>query len=83
MICPAIYNPASCESCAVIHLQAKNMSAAEIHCKICVVYGQNVISKGTAKQWCGMFKDVRTNVHDEEQSNWPTVVSEYHIQNVD
>jgi hypothetical protein len=45
-MCPAIDNPASCEICAVIHLhQAKNMSAAEIHCEICVVYGQNVISK--------------------------------------
>jgi hypothetical protein len=39
-----------------------------------MVYGQNIISKGTARQWCGMFKDVRTNVHDEEQSSQPSVL---------
>jgi hypothetical protein len=47
-MCPAIDNPASCEIRAVIHfLCAKNMSAAEIHHQLCVVYGQNVMSEGT------------------------------------
>jgi hypothetical protein len=60
---------------AVIRLlHDKNMSAAKIHREICAVYGQNVISKGTARQWCGMFKDVRTNVQDEELSGQPSVV---------
>jgi hypothetical protein len=31
-----------------------------------VVYGQNVMSEGTVRQWCRMFKDGETNVHDEE-----------------
>jgi hypothetical protein len=48
MICPAIDNPASCEIRAVIRfLRANNISAAEIHCELCAVYGQNVISEGT------------------------------------
>jgi hypothetical protein len=43
------------------------MSAAEIHHKLCaVVYGQNVMSEGTVRQWCRMFKDGPTNVHVEE-----------------
>jgi hypothetical protein len=43
MMCPAIDNPATCEIRAVIRfLQAKIMSAAEIHRKLCAPYGQNV-----------------------------------------
>jgi hypothetical protein len=58
-MCPAIDNPAICEICALIHfLHAKNMSAVEIHCELCVVYSQNVTSEGTVRQWCRMFKDV-------------------------
>jgi hypothetical protein len=34
------------------------MSAEEIHCELCtVVYGQDVMSEGTVRQWCRMFKD--------------------------
>jgi hypothetical protein len=66
-MCSAIDNPASCEIRAVIHfLHAKNVTAAEIHCELGAVYGQNVINPGTVRQWCRMFKDGRKNVHDEE-----------------
>jgi hypothetical protein len=65
-MCPVIENPPSCEIRAVFcFLHAKNVSAEEIHCELCVVYGQNV-SEGTVRQWCRMFKDERTNVHEEE-----------------
>jgi hypothetical protein len=51
MICLAIDNPATCEIHAVIHfLYARNMSAAEIHHKLCAVYIQNEISEGTVKK---------------------------------
>jgi hypothetical protein len=30
------------------------------------VYGQNVMSEETVKQWCKIFKDWRTKVHDDE-----------------
>jgi hypothetical protein len=61
-MCRVIDNPASCEICAVIHfLCSKNMSAAEIHRELCVVFGQNVMSEGTVRQWCRMFRDGRTN----------------------
>jgi hypothetical protein len=39
----------------------------EIHRELrAAVYGQNVMSEGNVRQWCRMFKDERTNVHDEE-----------------
>jgi hypothetical protein len=64
-MCPAIDNSVSCEICTVIRfLHAKNMSAVEIHCKFCVVYGQNIMSERTVRQWCRMFRDGQTNVHD-------------------
>jgi hypothetical protein len=68
-MCPAIGNLASCEICTVItFLHAKNMSAVEIHHELCAVYDQNVMSEGTVRQWCRMFKDGQIDVHDEEQS---------------
>jgi hypothetical protein len=70
MMRPVIDNPASCEIRAFIcFLHAKIMSAVEIHCELCTaVYSQNVMSQETIRQWCRMFKDGRTNVHDEERS---------------
>jgi hypothetical protein len=85
MMCPTIDNPASCEICAVIHfLHAKNMSAVEIHRKLCTVYGQNVMSEGTVTQWCRLFKDGRINVHNEEWVvSQPSLVSDDLVQSVD
>jgi hypothetical protein len=79
-----IDNPVSCEIRAVIHfLHAKNMSAAEIHRALCVIYGQNVMSEGAVRQWCGMFKDGRRNIHHEEPSGRLSVVSDDLVQTVD
>jgi hypothetical protein len=65
MMCPVIDNPARCKIHAVIcYFHAKNMSAAEMHCELCAaVYGQNVLSEGTVKQWLRMFKDGQANKH--------------------
>jgi transposase len=41
------------------------------------------MSEGTVKQWCRMFKDGRTNVHDEERSGRPSVVSDDLVSSVD
>jgi hypothetical protein len=77
MTCPVIDNPATCEIRAVIRfLQAKNTSAAKIHRELCAVYDQNVMSEETVRQWCSMFKDGCTNVHDEERSVRSSVVSD-------
>jgi transposase len=79
-----IDNPASCEIRALIRFRhAKSISAAEIHREFCTVYSQNIMSEGTVRQWCRIFTDVRTNVHDEERSGRPTVVSDDLVQSVD
>jgi hypothetical protein len=63
MACPAINIPASREIRVVIRfLQAKNMSAAELHPALCTsVYDQNVMGEGTVRQWLRIFKDGRAN----------------------
>jgi hypothetical protein len=67
MMCLVIDNPDSCEIRTVIYcLHAKNMSAVEIHRELCAVYGKNVMSEGTLRQWYGMFQDGPTDVHDAE-----------------
>jgi hypothetical protein len=72
-MCPAIYNPTSCEIRAAYDM---NMNAADIHNELFAVCGQNVKREGTVRQWCRMFKDERTNVDDEEQSGQLSAVNE-------
>jgi hypothetical protein len=72
-----IENPVPCRILSVICLlHTKNMTALEIHCELSMVYAQNVMSEGTVKWWCRIFKDGQTNTHNEEQIDWPSVVSE-------
>jgi hypothetical protein len=61
MTCLVIDNLISCEIHCYPLLRAKNMTAAEIHRGSWAVYGQNVISEGTVRQWSRMFKDGRVN----------------------
>jgi hypothetical protein len=82
-MCPATDNPASRKIHTVIHfLHTKNMSAAEIHCELCVIYSHNVMSDGTVRQWCSKFKDGQTNIHDEQRSSQPSVVGDDLVQSV-
>jgi hypothetical protein len=84
LMCPTIDNPTSCEVRAVIcFLHVKNMSAVEIHLELCTVYGQNVMSERTVRQWCRTFRDGQTNIHNEEWSGLPSVVSDDLVQSVD
>jgi hypothetical protein len=85
MTCPAIDNPARCEIRAVIHfLRAKNMSAEKIHRELCAAdYDQNVMSEGTVRQCVECSEMGEPNVHDEERSCRPSVVSDDLFQSVD
>jgi hypothetical protein len=84
MMCPAIDKPASSEILTVVRsLCAKNVSSAEIHCELCAVYDQNVMSEGTVRQWCRMFKDGWKNGHDEERNGQASVLSDDLFQIVD
>lgn len=73
MMCPAIYKPVSCEIRAVVRcVHSKFMIAAEL----CAVYSHNVMSGGIIRERCRMFKDRRTDVHDEEGSGRPAICNE-------
>ena len=55
---------ASCEVRPVIRfLHEERQSATEIHCRLCCVYGDSVMSDSRVRKWCRKFRDVRTDVH--------------------
>jgi transposase len=57
---------ASVEVRAVIHFfHTEGQSAAEIHHRLCRVYGDNVMSDSCVREWCRKFRDGRTDVHDK------------------
>ncbi|GFT37013.1 mariner Mos1 transposase [Trichonephila clavipes] len=58
------------------------MSAADIHRQITEVYGTEAMSDSNFRKWARKFKDVRTNVHDEENSNRPSVITDDMMQAV-
>jgi hypothetical protein len=69
MMCPANNNPVGCEIHAAIRfLHTKNTSSVKIRCELWAVYGQNVMSEGSVRQWCRMSKDGQTHVHNERRS---------------
>lgn len=83
-MCAAIENPAKCEVRAVIRFfTAKGYSAAAIHRELCAVYGPKVMSEGVVREWVRLFKSGRENVHDEERSGRPSLVTDELVQTVD
>ncbi|GFU08704.1 mariner Mos1 transposase [Trichonephila clavipes] len=72
-----IESPAKCEIRSVIlFLTARNMSAADIHRQKTEVYGTEAMSDRKVRKWARKFKDGRTNVHDEERSGRPSVITD-------
>jgi hypothetical protein len=63
----------------------QNTSAAEIRRDLCaVVYGQNLMSEGTVRQWRRMFKNGRTMLTmKSEVVGRTTVLSDDLVQRVD
>ncbi|GFU89680.1 histone-lysine N-methyltransferase SETMAR [Trichonephila clavipes] len=81
---PLIENPADCEVRAVIRfLCAQGFKSVDIHHQISEVYGENIMSDGMVRKWVRAFKDGRTNIHDEERSGRPSVITDEQIQKVD
>jgi hypothetical protein len=71
-----IENPASCEIRSVItFLNAKNVRSAEIYRQVCEVYGENATSDGMVRRCCRMFNEGRMNVHDDDRSGRPSLVT--------
>ncbi len=66
--------PHDCKVRAVIKfLNAKNVPAAEIYGRICAVYGkQNIMSLHHVYKWVQLFKEGRSEVHDDERTSRPS-----------
>jgi hypothetical protein len=57
---------ASCKVRAVIRfLHTEGQSAAEIHRRLCRVYGDDVMSDSCVRECCRKLRDRRTDVRDE------------------
>ena len=71
-----IQSPAKCEVRSVIRfLNAKGEGPAEIHKQIVAVYG-NVMKRQNVTKWCREFSEGRTDVHDEQKSGRPSLISD-------
>jgi len=79
-----IADSASCEVRAVIRfLHAEGQSAAEIHRRLCRVYGDNVMSDSCVREWCRKFRDGGIDVHDEGGQERHSIVTDELVQKVD
>jgi hypothetical protein len=71
-----IENSASCEMRSMIKfLNAKNVRRVEIYRQVCEVYGENAVSDRMVRRCCRMFSEGRTNVHDDDRSGCPSLVT--------
>lgn len=79
-----ISDPADCEIRSVIRfLNARNVKPAEIYRQLRDVYGEDVMSEGMVRKWVRMFNSGRTNVHDEDRSGRPSLVTDDLVRAVD
>jgi hypothetical protein len=78
-----IQSPAKCEVRSVISfLNAKSERPAEIHKQILAVYG-NVMNRQNVTKWCREFSEGRTDVHDEQSSGRPSLISDDLLQEIE
>jgi len=77
---PPIQSPAKCDVRSVIRfLNAKGERSAEIHKQIVAVYG-NVMNRQNETKWCRECSEGRTDVHDEQRSGRPSLISDELLQ---
>jgi hypothetical protein len=71
-----IPSPAKCEVRSVIRfLNAKGERPADIHKQTVAVCG-NVMNRQNVTKWCGEISEGRTDVHDEQRSGRPSLISD-------
>jgi hypothetical protein len=75
-----IQSPAKCEVHSVIRfLNANGERPAEIHKKIFAVYG-DVMNRQNVTKWCREFSEGWTDVHVEQRSGRPSLISDDLLQ---
>jgi hypothetical protein len=78
-----IQSPAKCEVRSVIRfLNTKGERPAEIHKQIVAVYG-NVMKRQNVTKCCREFSEGRTDVHDEQRSNRPSLFTDEFLQEIE
>ena len=78
-----IQSPAKCEVRSVIRfLNAKCERSAEIHKQIVAVYG-NVMNRQNVTTSCRECSEGRTDVHNEQRSGRPSLISDDLLQVAD
>jgi histone-lysine N-methyltransferase SETMAR len=79
---PATFRP--CEIRAVIRfLTLQNNTASSIHRKLVEVYGSHVMSRQHVTKWVRLFKEGRTDIHDEARSGRPSGISDELVQKIE
>lgn len=80
----SIPNPASCEVRSVIrYLLAKENAPFQIFNEMKTVYGDGVMNRTNVYKWCREFKAGRTNVHDEQRSGRPSIVTDGMVNKIE
>jgi transposase len=60
----------------ILFLHAQNVRAIDIHRQLTAVYGEGVMNESNVRKWYRVFNEGRTNVHDEERSGRPSLITE-------
>jgi transposase len=58
------------------YLSAQNARPIDIYRQLIAVYGEGVTNESNVRKWCRMFNEGGTNVHDEERSGRPSLITE-------
>jgi hypothetical protein len=54
---------------------AENVHSSKIYQQVCEVHGENAVNDGMARISCRMFSQGITNIHDDNQSGRPSLVT--------
>jgi transposase len=82
-IAAPIQSPAKSEVRSVIRfLDANSERPGEFHKQIVAVYG-NVMNWQNVTKWCREFSEGRTDVHDEQRSGKPSLISSDLLQEIE
>ena len=78
-----IQSPAKCKVRSVIRFfKGKVERPAEIHKQIVTVYG-NVMNRKNVTKWFREFSEGRTDVHDEQRSGRPSLISDEILEEIE
>ncbi|KAG8287931.1 hypothetical protein J6590_027270 [Homalodisca vitripennis] len=63
--------------------ERKDGKPAEIYCQLRVISGEDMMSEVMVRKWVKMFNGDRTNMHDENRSGRPSLVTDNLVRAVD